>query len=63
MLPERLADVWAVSGDLEEQPLEDIGLLVIVFRPQLVLGIIMLGKIKQNGTGLPHNKIIPLMIH
>ena len=62
-VPESLADVWAESRDLEEQPFEDVGLFVLIFRPEFIFRVVMFDEIKENGARFPNNKIVAFVIN
>jgi hypothetical protein len=62
-VPESLADVWAESRDLEEQPFEDVGLFVVIFRPEFIFRVVMFDEIQENGARFPNNKIVSFVIN
>jgi hypothetical protein len=63
VVPKCLSEVWTKSRDLVEQPFEDVGLLVVVFRPEFILGVVMFDEIQEDGARLPNNKVATLVVY
>ena len=51
--PGSLAEVWALTGRLEEQPLELLVLVRVRRSGELVLGVVLVDDIDEDRVGLP----------
>ena len=46
-----------LAGSLEEEPLEEGVLKLLVRNSQALLGIVFVGEVKEDGVGLPYGEV------
>ena len=52
-----------LPGRLEEEPLEESELVVLVRHAELVLLVVLLDEVEEDRVGLPDNEVVVLVVH